>query len=136
MHEGWLCTGDIAVVNAEGLLEIKGRNDDLIIKAGMNIYPQELESALKADSRVREALAYGYTAAAGTQIGLKIAGDFASADEVRRLCMEVLAGLSNADAHRAFTGTCKERLRQNQKRGPLCLNLKRRSCFRRANTVF
>ena len=58
----------------------------------MNIYPQELESALKADSRVREALAYGYTAAAGTQIGLKIAGDFASADEVRRLCMEVLPG--------------------------------------------
>lgn len=90
LKDGWLCTGDIASFNESGLLKIHGRNDDLIIKAGMNIYPQEIEGALKADKRVREVLAYGYTTPAGTQIGLKIAGGFSSADEVKRLCAAVL----------------------------------------------
>lgn len=90
LKDGWLCTGDIASVNESGLLKIHGRNDDLIIKAGMNVYPQEIEDALRYDKRVREVLAYGYVSPIGTQIGLKIAGDFASADEVKRLCAEVL----------------------------------------------
>ena len=90
LQEGWLCTGDIAAVNSAGLLKIKGRNDDLIIKAGMNIYPQEIESCLKADRRVREALAYGYHAFGSIQIGLKIAGDFAGPEEVKQLCAKIL----------------------------------------------
>lgn len=51
--------GDLAERNEEGLLRVKGRSDDLIIRAGMNIYPQEIESALKEDPRVREVMAYG-----------------------------------------------------------------------------
>lgn len=90
LKDGWLCTGDIASVNEAGLLKIHGRNDDLIIKAGMNIYPQEIEGVLKSDKRVREVMAYGYMSLSGTQIGLKIAGDFSSADEVKRLCASVL----------------------------------------------
>lgn len=90
LQNGWLCTGDRAFIDAAGLLTIKGRNDDLIIKAGMNIYPQEIEGALKQDSRVREVLAYGYETATGTQIGLKAAGDFVSLAEVKRLCAEIL----------------------------------------------
>lgn len=90
LKNGWLRTGDIASVNSEGLLKIHGRNDDLIIKAGMNIYPQEIEGALKADKRVREVLAYGYTTPAGTQIGLKIAGEFTVLAEVKHLCLELL----------------------------------------------
>lgn len=90
LSDGWLCTGDTAYINEKGLLRIKGRSDDMIIKAGMNIYPQEIESALKADPRVREVLAYGFLAPAGTQIGLKIVGDFQSKDDVQALCREVL----------------------------------------------
>ena len=56
LKDAWLCTGDLALINSKGLLKIKGRNDDMIIKAGMNIYPQEIESALKIDNRVKEAL--------------------------------------------------------------------------------
>ena len=56
LKEGWLCTGDIAIINDVGFLKIKGRNDDLVIKAGMNIYPAEIEGALKEDSRVKEVL--------------------------------------------------------------------------------
>lgn len=91
MKKGWLCTGDIAVMDAEGLLNIKGRADDLIIRAGMNIYPQEIENALKFDSRVKEVLAYKIeNSKLGIQIGLKISGNFSSTDEVKQLCAELL----------------------------------------------
>ncbi len=85
--DGWLCTGDLALMNEAGLLKIIGRNDDLIIKAGMNIYPQEVESAVKVDARVREVLVYGEKdETVGTLLAMDIAGDFSSADEIRDLC--------------------------------------------------
>ena len=91
LQGGWLCTGDIAVIDEEGLLWIKGRFDDLIIRAGMNIYPQEIEQALKKDSRVREVLAYGVDdPISGQQIAIEIAGDFSDKDEVKKLCLTVL----------------------------------------------
>ena len=91
LQDGWLCTGDIAVLDQNGLLRIKGRNDDLIIRAGMNIYPQEIESVLKRDKRVREILVYGLVHPyAGVQIGMKVAGDFKTIDEVKQLCMQTL----------------------------------------------
>ena len=84
---GWLCTGDLALMNEAGLLKIIGRNDDLIIKAGMNIYPQEVESAVKVDARVREVLVYGEKdETVGTLLAMDIAGDFSSVDEIRDLC--------------------------------------------------
>ena len=93
MKDGWLCTGDLAMFNEEGLLKIKGRSDDLIIKAGMNIYPQEIENVLKQDSRVREVLAYGYNDERhGTQIALDITGEFLDAAEAKALCKRCLPG--------------------------------------------
>jgi acyl-CoA synthetase (AMP-forming)/AMP-acid ligase II len=53
---GWLHTGDIAEMDADGFLYIKGRADDMMIRAGMNIYPQALENALLAHPNIREAL--------------------------------------------------------------------------------
>ncbi len=91
LQDGWLCTGDLALINDEGLLKIKGRRDDLIIKAGMNIYPQEIENTLKEDFRVSEVLARGYTDdRCGMQIELNIVGDFSSVDEVKELCRNLL----------------------------------------------
>lgn len=87
IQDEWLRTGDLALFNEAGLLKIKGRNDDLIIKAGMNIYPQEIESALRADSRVREVYVCGKTdEKLGTQIVLNIVGDFSDVVEVKKLC--------------------------------------------------
>ena len=89
--DGWLCTGDIASIDTNGFLKIYGRSDDMIIRAGMNIYPQEIEAELKRDSRVKEVLAYGYTDKNGnTQIGLDICGDFLGTHEVHSLCCEIL----------------------------------------------
>lgn len=90
LKDGWLCTGDIAVINDVGFLKIKGRNDDLIIKSGMNVYPAEIEGVLKQDTRVKEVLVYGYRDSVGTQIGMKLAGNFSSVDEIKQLCMKTL----------------------------------------------
>ncbi len=87
---GWLCTGDIALINDVGLLKIKGRNDDLIIKSGMNIYPAEIEAAVRADARVKEVLVYGFENRFGKQIGMKVVGDFATPEEVKKACSEHL----------------------------------------------
>ena len=85
--DGWLCTGDMALFNNAGLLKIKGRSDDLIIKAGMNIYPQEIEGALRLDPRVHEVLVHGKNHEKhGVQIVLTIAGDFSDVAEVKELC--------------------------------------------------
>lgn len=89
--DGWLCTGDIASFGPYDLLNIYGRKDNLIIRAGMNIYPEEIEEALKSDSRVREVLVYGIDkSGTSMQIGMKITGDFCNIQEVRELCQKLL----------------------------------------------
>lgn len=90
LKDGWLCTGDVAIINDAGFLKIKGRNDDLIIKSGMNVYPAEIEGVIKQDSRVKEVLVYGFHNSFGTQIGMKLVGEFSSTEEVKQLCMKVL----------------------------------------------
>lgn len=90
LKDGWLCTGDIALINDAGFLKIKGRSDDLIIKSGMNVYPAEIEGIIKQDARVKEVLVYGFRNSLGTQIGMKLVGDFSSAEEIKQLCVQVL----------------------------------------------
>lgn len=91
LQNGWLCTGDTATIDAGGLLKIKGRSDNLIIRAGMNIYPQEVEGAIKADPRVQDVLVYSIPSPhVGMKIGMKISGAFADVDEVKKLCIDTL----------------------------------------------
>ncbi|WP_079530019.1 AMP-binding protein [Halobacillus hunanensis] len=45
-QDGWLHTGDIAVMDAEGYVQITGRMKDMIIRGGENIYPREIEEFL------------------------------------------------------------------------------------------
>ena len=52
-------TGDLASVDAEGFFTLIGRKKDMIISGGINIYPVDLEAALKAHPAVREAAVVG-----------------------------------------------------------------------------
>ena len=89
--DGWLCTGDIATIDNNGLLKIKGRYDNLIIRGGMNIYPQEIENALRKNPKVKDVLVYGTKDKYNTmQICMKISGDFKNIDEVKEVCLAML----------------------------------------------
>jgi acyl-CoA synthetase (AMP-forming)/AMP-acid ligase II len=50
---GWLNTGDIGRVDADGALFIVGRTKDLIIRSGFNVYPVEVESVINSVPGVR-----------------------------------------------------------------------------------
>ena len=57
-EEGWYHTGDIGELDAEGNLFFKGRKKEVIVTAaGMNIYPEDLEAALKQQPEVEDAVA-------------------------------------------------------------------------------
>ncbi len=58
-RNGWLCTGDLAKVDAEGYFYIVSRAKDLIISGGYNIYPSEIEAVLLQHPQVQEACALG-----------------------------------------------------------------------------
>ncbi|WP_063822630.1 MULTISPECIES: AMP-binding protein [Frankia] len=57
--DGWLRTGDIGFLDAEGWLTITGRSKDLIIRNGVNISPGEIENVLLALPGVVEAAVIG-----------------------------------------------------------------------------
>ena len=59
LKDGWLNTGDIGMKDEEGFLYIKGREKNLIISNGSNIYPEEVEDVLLQFPGVKEALVYG-----------------------------------------------------------------------------
>ena len=46
LSDGWLATGDIAVMDDEGYLEIVDRKKDMILVSGFNVYPNEVEATL------------------------------------------------------------------------------------------
>jgi len=55
LPDGWLDLGDLGRLNPDGTLTLVGREKDLIIRGGLNVYPSELERALSADDRVAAA---------------------------------------------------------------------------------
>jgi acyl-CoA synthetase (AMP-forming)/AMP-acid ligase II len=57
--DGWLLTGDIGHVDADGYLTLVGRSKDMIIRGGENIYPKEIEDVLTSDTTVLEAAVVG-----------------------------------------------------------------------------
>jgi long-chain acyl-CoA synthetase len=58
--DGWFRTGDVAETHEDGRLYFKGRRKNVIVTpAGMNIYPEDLEKALRAQPGVRDCVVIG-----------------------------------------------------------------------------
>lgn len=59
-EEGWYKTGDIGELDAEGNLYFKGRKKEVIVTpAGMNVYPDDLETALRRQPQVKDCVVIG-----------------------------------------------------------------------------
>ncbi|MBF4614619.1 class I adenylate-forming enzyme family protein [Curtobacterium sp. VKM Ac-1376] len=56
---GWLHTGDVGSVAADGWVSLAGRSDDVINRGGEKVYPSEVEDVLLGDPRVLEAVVVG-----------------------------------------------------------------------------
>jgi long-chain acyl-CoA synthetase len=59
IQDGWLFTGDVGSLDADGFLTLKDRSKDLIISGGSNIYPREVEEALLTAYGVTEVAVVG-----------------------------------------------------------------------------
>jgi long-chain acyl-CoA synthetase len=59
LEGGWFKTGDIGVEDEDGYLYLVDRKRDLIIVSGFNVFPAEVEDALKEDPRIAEAAVVG-----------------------------------------------------------------------------
>ncbi len=59
LQDGWLKTGDIGHLNADGYVTISDRKKDMILVSGFNVYPNEIESVVAMHSGVLECAAVG-----------------------------------------------------------------------------
>ena len=88
--DGWLHTGDLATMNAEGYVNIVGRVKDMIIRGGENIYPAEVEAFLMRHPKIAEAQVVGvpdeYMGEEAAAVLRLKPGERASADEIREHC--------------------------------------------------
>ncbi len=95
-RDGWLQTGDLGHLDAEGYLYVLDRRDDLIVSGGENVYPAEVEAALLAYPGVSEAGVIGVPDAEWgrrvTGVVVMRAGGTATADELIAFCRQRLAG--------------------------------------------
>jgi long-chain acyl-CoA synthetase len=59
-EQGWYRTGDLGGLDAEGNLYFKGRKKNVLVTpAGMNVYPEDLEAALRAQPEIRDCVVVG-----------------------------------------------------------------------------
>jgi fatty-acyl-CoA synthase len=59
LRQGWMHTGDLAVMDSEGYLNIVGRIKDMVIRGGENIYPREIEEFLYGHPDIVDAQVIG-----------------------------------------------------------------------------
>ncbi len=94
--EGWLRTSDMGWMDEEGYIYLAGRADDMIIRGGENISPDEVEEALHSHPKVEEAAVIGVPDVEWGQEPRAVVvlkkGESASPEEIMEFCRTRLAG--------------------------------------------
>jgi len=93
--DGWLHSGDLGVMDADGYVAVVGRLKDMIIRGGENIYPREIEEFLFTHQKIQDAKVVGipdekYGEEVCVWIKLK-EGEVLSEDEIRAFCKDHIA---------------------------------------------
>jgi fatty-acyl-CoA synthase len=93
--EGWLHTGDLAILDEDGYVRITGRAKDMIIRGGENVYPREIEEFLYTHPDISDVQVYGVP---DEKYGEKVAAAVQrrpdsdlTADDVKDYCRENIA---------------------------------------------
>ncbi len=92
---GWMHTGDLATMDAEGYVNIVGRLKDMVIRGGENVYPREIEEFLYSHPKVQDVQVIGvpdprYGEEVCAWIKLRD-GQTATAEEIREFCKGQIA---------------------------------------------
>jgi fatty-acyl-CoA synthase len=92
---GWMHTGDLATMDAEGYVNIVGRLKDMVIRGGENVYPREIEEFLYRHPKIQDVQVIGVPDPKyGEEICAWIklhAGQSATAEEIREFCKGQIA---------------------------------------------
>ncbi|MCK1298866.1 MULTISPECIES: AMP-binding protein [unclassified Bradyrhizobium] len=87
---GWMHTGDIAVIDDQGYCNIVGRIKDMVIRGGENLYPREIEEFLYRHPKIQDVQIFGV---ADTRYGEELcawirvrSGEMLTIEEVRTFC--------------------------------------------------
>ncbi len=95
LRDGWLYTGDLCTLDADGFISICDRKKDMVISGGENIYSAELENVLAACPEVQEAAVIGVPSEKWGETPLAIvvaaAGCKPSEESLKAYCKEHLA---------------------------------------------
>ncbi|MDA8585190.1 AMP-binding protein [Rhodobacteraceae bacterium] len=91
--EGFLHTGDLAVMDDDGYATISGRLKDMVIRGGENIYPREVEEFLYQHPKILDVQVIGLPSATyGEELcACVIAKEHVSEDELRDFCKDQIA---------------------------------------------
>ncbi|MEM8824368.1 MAG: AMP-binding protein [Pseudomonadota bacterium] len=92
--DGWMHTGDLAIIDAEGYCDITGRVKDMIIRGGENIYPREVEDFLFTHPAVSQVQVFGIPDEKFGEVvcaWIVAADDSASEEDIRAFCKERIA---------------------------------------------
>ncbi len=93
--DGWLRTGDIAMMTEDGFFKIVDRKKDMILVSGFNVFPNEIEDVLAMHSKVLEVAAIGIPHEKSGEV-VKVfvvkSDDSLTEDELREHCKEQLTG--------------------------------------------
>ncbi|UWQ30779.1 class I adenylate-forming enzyme family protein [Leisingera sp. M523] len=96
---GWLMTGDMGVLDADGYLTLQDRSKDMIITGGSNVYPREVEEVLLLHPEVREVSVVGRPHADwGEEVVAFVVGDAQDA-ELDDLCSSRIARFKRPKAY-------------------------------------
>ncbi|WP_297908751.1 AMP-binding protein [Thiomonas sp.] len=94
-EEGWMHTGDLATMDAEGYVNIVGRIKDMVIRGGENVYPREIEEFLYRHPMVQDVQVVGVPDAKyGEELCAWIipkAGTSPTEDDIRGFCQGQIA---------------------------------------------
>ncbi len=92
LRDGWLWTGDLGALDADGFLTLKDRSKDVVISGGSNIYPREVEEALLHHPGVHEVAVLGQADAEWGEIVVAfVVGEDVDAAALDATCLEHIA---------------------------------------------